>query len=245
MLNGLYSAGSAMDAATRRHELISQNLAHAQMPGYRRQMVMHSTNETSFDSHLHNAVRYEAHGVKSDRTSTDFTPGPMERTNHPLDVAIQGSGFFEIQGPNGPLFTRNGAFQLDSAGTLVTADMLPVEGGNGAITLPPNTPLSQLQIQKDGTLYMGAVEVGKLKVVNFADPQRLQQAGITLFSAPRDMPPHEFEATVFQNMRERANVSPMQELIELIAAQRQQEAAQRSMTAISEAVGKNINAQGR
>jgi len=245
MLNGLYSAGSAMDAASRRHEVISQNLAHAQMPGYRRQAVMHSSRETQFDEALRDAVQFESHGVTSDRISTDFTPGTMERTGHPLDMAIQGSGFFVVQGPQGPLYTRNGAFQLDHEGRLVTSDQLAVQGTNGEIVLPPNTPISSLQVGSDGTLYANATEIGKLQIVNFSNPQDLEPQGITLYAAPSDMPPQEVAATVFQNMRERSNVSPIQELVDLIAAQRQQEAAQRSMIAISDAVSKNINAQGR
>lgn len=245
MLNGLYSASSAMEAAGRRHEMISQNLAHAQMPGYRRQTVLHGSRESQFEDHLRSAVQYEAHGVTSDKVSTDFTAGPMERTNHPLDMAIQGDGFFVVNGPDGPLYTRNGTFQLNLEGQLVTADQLPVQGTSGDITLPPNTALSSLQVSPDGTIYANTTEVGRLQIVNFSDPQKLQQAGITLFAAPDDMPPHDVNATIFQNMRERSNVSPIQELVELIAAQRQQEAAQRSMTAISESVGKNINSQGR
>lgn len=245
MLNGLYSASSAMDAATRRHEVISQNLAHAQMPGYRRQTVMHSTRESHFEDSMREALQYELHGVTCDKTSTDFTPGTMERTDHPLDMAIQGDGFFVVNGPTGPLYTRNGAFQIDSEGRLVTGDQMAVQGTNGELMLPPNTSISSLRLGQDGTLFADSTEIGKLRIVNFSDPQKLESKGVTLYASPLDMPAHDIAATVFQNMRERSNVSPIQELVDMIAAQRQQEAAQRSMIAISEAVGKNVNAQGR
>lgn len=245
MLNGLYSASSAMDAATRRHELISQNLANAQMPGYRRQSVLHSSRETRFDEAMRDALQFESHGVTSDKISTDFTPGAMERTGNPLDMAIQGQGFFVVEGPGGPLYTRNGAFQLDSEGRLVTADQLAVQGSSGEIMLPPNTSVSSLTVGTDGTLYADSGEIGKLQIVNFSDPQKLEAKGVTLYAAPGDMPPNDISATVFQNTRERSNVSPIQELVDLIAAQRQQEAAQRSMIAISDAVSKNVNVQGR
>jgi len=234
-----------MDAAARRHEIISRNLAHAQMPGYRRQAVMHASRETQFAEDLRDAIQFEAHGVSSGQVMTDFTPGILEHTGHPLDMAIQGNGFFVVEGPQGPLYTRNGTFQLDSTGKLVTADQLPVRGTNGEITLPPNASLSSLHVGLDGTIYSDSTEVGKLEIVDFSNPQKLLPAGATLFSAPPDMLPSEIQATVQQNMRERSNVSPIQELVDLIAAQRQQEAAQRSMTAISESVGKNINVQGR
>jgi len=245
MLMGLYSAGTAMNAAARRHEVISQNLAHAQMPGYRRQTVLHGTRESLFHDELQQALQFESQGVTSGRISTDFSIGTMEHTEHPLDMAIQGNGFFVVEGPNGPLYTRNGAFQLDREGRLVTADQLPVQGTSGELVLPPNATLSSLRVGLDGTIFAGATEVGKLQIVNFSDPQQLQQAGITLYAAPDEMPPTEVEATVMQNMRELSNVSPIQELVELIAAQRQHEAAQRSMMAMSESIGKNINVQGR
>jgi len=245
MLNGLYSAGSAMDAAARRHEVISQNLANAQMPGYRRQTVMHNSRESQFSDELRDAVQFEMSGVDSGSLTTDFTPGVMEQTGHPLDMAIQGDGFFVVEGPSGPLFTRNGTFQIDSEGRLVTADQLPVQGQSGEISVPPNIPVTSLRVGRDGAIYANATEIGKLQIVSFSDPQKLQTAGSTLYSSPEEMPPEDINGIVLQNMRERSNVSPIHELVELIAAQRQQEAAQRSMTAINESVGKNINVQGR
>ncbi|WP_437227766.1 flagellar hook-basal body protein [Planctomicrobium sp. SH661] len=245
MLNGLYSASSAMDAAAKRHEVIAQNLAHAQMPGYRRQSVMQSSKETQFDEELRNAVQFESHGVNSDKIRTDFSQGAMERTNHPLDMAIQGAGFFVVEGPKGPLYTRNGTFQLDQENRLVTADMLPVRSSGGDITVPPNTPLSDIRVGIDGTIFARQVEIGKLEIVNFSDPQKLQSAGATLFSAPQELSPEEVNPMIVQNVRERSNVSPIQELVDLIAAQRQHEAAQRSMSTLSESVGKYINLQGR
>lgn len=244
MINGLYTAGTAMHAATRQHEIIAQNLAHAQMPGYRRQTVRHSPVETNFDDELRNAAAQDAQGTDSEQLLTDFTPGPLERTDHPLDVAIQGDGFFVVEGPDGPLYTRNGAFQLDESGQLVTMDHLPVQGRGGAITIPPGTSATSIHIAADGTIYAQGAAVGQLDIVNFSEPEALQLTGVTLFSAGPEAGVMPAEAQVLQGMRERSNVSPIQEMVDLINVQRRQEAAQRSMSMLGDSVGKHISAQG-
>lgn len=242
MLTGLYSAGSAMDAASKRHDVVAQNLANAQMPGYRRLGTMHSSRESQFADHLKESVQFEMQGVSADAICTDFTPGAMQRTDNPLDMAIEGNGFFVIEGPQGPLYTRNGTFQLDSSGMLVTADQFPVAG---KITLPPGTSLSSVQVGTDGTVYAEKVPVGQIEIVTFPDLQKLKTVGASLYAAPPDLPAMPSSGKVIQNMREASNVSPIHELVELIAAQRQHEAAQRSMSVISEAVGRYINTSMR
>ncbi|WP_437187502.1 flagellar hook-basal body protein [Planctomicrobium sp. SH668] len=246
MISGLLSAASAMDASQVRHEAISQNLAHLQMPGHRRQMPVHSSRESRFSDEMHQAVNFESQGVHTaEKMLIDFTPGFMERTQNPLDMAIQGEGFFSIQGPEGTLFTRNGAFQLGQSGNLLTADGLQVLGPNGPITFPPNTDVSSIRVAMDGTITAENNPVGKLHIVTFSDLQKLEPAGATLYSAPQDLPPTPIPATVSQNTRERSNASPIQELVDLIATQRQHEAAQKSMTTLSESIGKYLNMQGR
>lgn len=246
MINGLYSAGTAMEASVRQHELIAQNLANAQMPGYRRQLIRHASMEHGFDDSFRDAVNYQAMGTSSGEIITDFSSGILEKTGQPFDIAIEGEGFFVVEGPNGPLYTRNGVFHLDGEGRLVTPEMLPVKGRGGEISIPPNTSMAAVTIDSEGRIFAGNTEVGQLDVVSFSDPQRLVRAGSTLFEAPADMPPREAEeAQLLQGSRERANVTAIQELVDMIAAQRRHEAAQKSMSLIVESVGKHINVQGR
>ncbi|HWL09046.1 MAG TPA: flagellar hook basal-body protein [Planctomicrobium sp.] len=245
MINGLYSAGTAMESSVRQHELIAQNLANAQMPGYRRQSIRHASMEHHFDDDLRNAVQFQAMGTSSQEIMTDFSSGVMEKTGHPFDVAIEGNGFFVIDGPSGPLYTRNGVFQVDSEGRIVTADNLPVQGKGGDITIPADTSTASIHIDGEGRVFAGNMEIGQLDIVSFADPNRLTRSGATLFEAPADMRPQESDAQILQGSRERANVTPVQELVEMIAAQRRQEAAQKSMSLLIESLGKHINVQGR
>lgn len=244
MLNGLYSAATAMDAATREHEIIAQNLAHAQMPGYRRQSVRHGSFESHFDSELHDAVYRQSFGASAQQIVSDFAPGAMEHTGRSLDVALQGDGFFVIETAQGQLYTRNGAFTLDDSGRLVTADGQPVVGVNGPITAPSEITASQIEIALDGTVRAGDIPLGQLKVVRFEQPQKLQRVGVTVFAAPEGVEPQESTARVQQGSREKSNVSPVQELVLMIAAQRRHEAAQRSMSQINEAVQRHIDLRG-
>lgn len=240
MLTGLYSAGTAMEAATRHHEVVAHNLAHAHMPGYRRQLVRHASFESALQEEMQGSVNRQAMGTSSSEVVTDFTIGSMSRTDHALDVALQGPGFFVVEGPQGPLYTRNGAFQLDATGQLVTIDGLPVQGSGGPITIPTDVPSNAIEIAQDGSISAAGSRLGKLQIVDFEEPQRLTKAGITLYAAD-GLAPQEVDTPLLQGMREGSNVSPVQELVELINAQRRQEAAQRSMTLLSESISKNID----
>jgi flagellar basal body rod protein FlgG len=243
MLTGLYSAGTAMESASRQHEVIAQNLAHAQMPGYRRMMIRNASFESGFDEELRVAVQRQALGTDSQEIVFDFSQGNLEQTEHPLDVALQGDGFFVVAGPHGPLYTRNGVFRLDADGNLVTADHRAVQGSSGDITIPQDAPFASIQIGKDGTVFANGVQAGQLKIVRFESPHQLTPAGVTLFAAPLGVNPLAADATVLQGMRERSNVSPIQEMVDLIGAQRRHEAAQRSMSLINESLEKHINVQ--
>ncbi len=246
MLTGLYSAASAMDTAAQRHDVIANNLAHAQHPGYRRRVPVDGTFESKM---LGDAADPEAEqplstlGTSSAGDIVDFTPGPFIQTNRSLDFAIQGDGFFVVEGPDGsgPLYTRNGAFTLDSEGQLVTSDGLLVSGTGGPIKFPAETSLERLRITKEGKLVEGDQQLGELKLVRFEKPELLQTAGISLFQAPDDAVPIDTEAFAVQGAREGSNVSPVLEMVRMIDGMRQYEAAANALKAITEAVQQNVS----
>ncbi|MGD9857717.1 MAG: flagellar hook-basal body protein [Planctomycetaceae bacterium] len=247
MLTGLYSAASAMNSAAQRHDVIAHNLAHAHHPGYRRLVPVEGTFESKL---LGDAADPEAEpplstlGTSAAPDVVDFTPGPMIQTGRSLDFSIHGDGFFVVEGPNGPLYTRSGAFDLNSEGQLVTVDGLPVSGGSGPIKLPPETVLQDLAVTSDGRLMSGVEELGKLEVVTFEKPEVLTAAGISLFQAPDDVQPEKSEALVVQGYREGSNVSPILEMVRMIDGMRQYEAAANALKSITEAVQKNLSPTG-
>ncbi|MEZ6130981.1 MAG: flagellar hook basal-body protein [Planctomycetaceae bacterium] len=236
MIPGIYSVATAMDQATLRHEMVARNLAHTDIPGYRRAILRQQTFESAMSEASQKMLRHDSLGVSSGGEDVDLTPGAFHRTNSPLDFAIQGNGYFVIEGPNGPLYTKNGAFQVNADGRLVTADGLPVAADSGSLTLPLNSSPSQLIVQSDGTAFVNGSEIGRIKLAQFQNPHALISRGVTLFGAPDDITPLDSDAQVIQGTRERSNVHPVQELVELIAASRAHDAAQRAMRSLHDAI---------
>lgn len=237
MLRGLYAAATGMEAAANAHEVTSRNLAHASVPGFRKALMsfeaMRNPRATSAEEDLS--------GVHVNTPAIDFVAGPMNRTGAPLDMALDGDGFFVVNGPDGPLYTRSGTFQLDADGQLVTPDGLPVKSASGTLTIPPNTPVSKIVIGADGTVRAGKEELGQLDIRRFDDPQSLEVVGATLFQAPPDLIAEPSTARVVQGVREMSNVSPVNELVNLIAAQRHYEMSQKAATSMDRAAQKRID----
>ncbi len=237
MLRGLYSAATGMEAAANAHEVTSRNLAHASVPGFRKALMnfeaMHNPWATKPDEDLS--------GAQVNMPSVDFTPGPINRTGAPLDFALDGEGFFVVNGPDGPLYTRAGTFELNGEGKLVTPDGFTVRAAGGEIEFPANMVASKIVVGPDGTVRVGREEVGQLEIMKFADPNKLLSVGATLFQAPPEAVPEPSEARVVQGAREMSNVSPVNELVNLIAAQRHYEMAQKAASAIDRTAQKRID----
>ncbi len=243
MIPGLYSAATAMDVTDRRQEVIAENLANLQTPGYRRRVL----SQASFGSVIA-PMQSPNDGVNSSRllgtqageTRFDFTQGRFEETGVKLHAALNGDGFFTIQGPSSPLYTRSGAFHADPQGTIVNIDGLPVMGTNGPLTLPGGASSSEIEITKDGNIYAGELRVGQLQLVNFADENVLQPEGASLFSAPADVVTTGTGAEVIQGSLEMANTSSVDQLVNLIEISRHRDAAQRALTTIADSIKKRI-----
>ena len=236
MLTSLYAAASGMEAAEALHASTAANLAQAHLSGFRR-----SLSVDAFGGDADRVQRPPGAGGLASEPIVDFSPGRLEQTDQPLDLALDGPGFFAVDGPDGPLYSRNGVFQLGADGVVTTTGGLSLQGVGGRLTLPGNASLQQLQIASDGSIRVGNQTVGRIRIVNFEDVSRLERMRATLFRAPDDQPPQPSEASVLQGVRELSNVQPVTELVSLITASRRYEAAQRAMHAVSEATQKMID----
>ena len=124
----------------------------------------------------------------------DLGQGPMQQTGNPLDVAIDGKAFLAVQTPQGERYTRNGALQINAQGQLVTSQGYQVVGANGPILFQPGD--RDIAISREGTITVRAgtnlveTQRGKLRVVGFAQPERLEKDGTTMF-APAGQAPQE------------------------------------------------------
>jgi flagellar basal-body rod protein FlgF len=173
---------------------------------------------------------------------TDFTQGGLQRTGNPLDVAINGEGFFSIQTPGGIQYTRQGSFTIDSDGVLITQDGYPVLGEGGSLTLEEGT----IEIDTDGTISVDGDEVGRLQVTDFVDPQVLKKTGISRFVATRENAGgrQAEDVSLRQGFIESSNVNPVKAMTEMIETSRMFEAYQKVITTADEANAKSIQDVG-
>jgi flagellar basal body rod protein FlgG len=113
---------------------------------------------------------------------TDFSQGTLLETGNATDLAISGKGFFAVNGPNGPLYTRNGNFRISPQGVLVTAEGYPVRLTGGKVLQTQSA--DGLQIQPDGQVLQDGNALGQLELVEFKDPSQLVKAGGAFFQSP-------------------------------------------------------------
>lgn len=158
---------------------------------------------------------------------TDFTPGPLRSTGNPLDLAIDGDGFFVIDTPDGQRYSRDGHFRLDEGGMVVTRDGAPVLSEDDLpIFVAPNE--TDIKVFRDGTVATENGEIGKLRVVDFDNPQELEKVGLNLYTT--DAAPQPAEAVnLVQGMIEDSNVNPVVEITRMMGLLRNYQGVQKFM----------------
>jgi flagellar basal-body rod protein FlgG len=236
-------AAGAMQRQAERLDVVANNLANAATGGYKAQVV-------GFDRLLAAALvpasAFDAPAapptVLAARTGTDFSPGPVTQTGRPLDAAIEGPGFFVVEGRRGPELTRNGAFTRDAQGRLVTLDGLPVLGADRRpVTLPA---AGAARLTPDGTVVVNGAPVGRLLLVD-VPTARLGRASGPRFVPTPDTPLVPAPVRLVPGALEGSNVNPILTLVELVDVLRTYEAAQRAVRQIDDTVGRAINDVGR
>lgn len=212
-----------MVSMSRHQERIATNLANANTIGFKRDRVfIEALNE-----------RIDAEGApQSDRVPTqwaDMESGGLKSTGNPLDMALQGDGFFTVTDDNGDeRYTRAGRFMIDNDRTLRTPSGLTVQGQSGGPIQVPDQP-GDIQITQDGRLQMNGREFGRLRVVRFDDPLRLERREGATFAAPTTVPIEMDEPTILQGQLESSNVNPVKAMTDMITHYRLFETQQRMM----------------
>jgi flagellar basal-body rod protein FlgF/flagellar basal-body rod protein FlgG len=235
MDSGLYAACTGLVARTQALDTIANNLANASTVGYRAEHNVFSSVLASAgsatDSALNQAIN--SFGMLSG-TTLDQTQGALQKTGNDHDLGIEGPGYFVVQTANGPVYTRNGAFQVSSRGQLVTAAGDAVMGEKGVITMVPGA----VSISADGTISSNGAISGKLRVVEFPAGTQLTSVGSTYYSAPANTAAPATESNVRQGMLESSNVNPISSMVELVTAQRSAEMMQRALSMFNSEIDK-------
>jgi flagellar basal-body rod protein FlgG len=244
MDSGLYAAYSGLKTNSDILEILSNNLANINTAGFK--------SDQAFLNIYNNAV--EGNEISLDRvlndssvvqgTSINFLPGAIKTTGRDLDLALEGDGFFVVQGPAGALFSRNGNFRLDADGRLVNSEGHAVLGQNGPIQLSEGI----VSVSKDGAVHLNDSEVDTLQIVDFPQLRGLEKVGNSMFRfrGGETVQPSPSNAAVLQGSLEQSNVNPIREMMLMITVMRQFEGLQKAINTLMNTVnGRSINDVGR
>ena len=225
---------ASLESLVREFDVITHNIANASTTGYKRQC-------TSFADALGSQMDTSGETDGSDDSSEpvfDFSQGSLTQTGRSLDLALAGKGFFVVETPDGPLYTRNGLFQRNQNGQLVDSEGRLIAGEGGPLVIPSNVDSSKIGVGTDGTVHAGSTAIGRLRIVDFPDAEdRLLPAGQSCWRAPADTPPVNAEGvTVKQGYREASNVTLVAELVNMITVTRAYEANVKLVSVSREAV---------
>jgi len=243
----LYQAAAALNANARWQEVISENLSASSIPGFKKQDLSFSTIQSGLMDAGNAADEVNAQKLQLPTATalTNFTPGQLAPTGNPTDLGIEGRGFFEVQLPNGgTAYTRDGEFQLSAQGQLVNKQGYPVLGESGPIQFDPSSS-APITVAASGEVSQGTDERGKLKLVDFQDPQLLTSIGGGCFLAQNaNLTPSTATGTVRQACLEGGNTTSSGEMVNLINSMRMFEANQRVIQTQDERMGKVISELG-
>jgi flagellar basal-body rod protein FlgG len=238
MERSLYIMASGMLAELARQDRIANDLANASTPGYKRTVAtQHAFGEILLESRRTGAQVGEVGlGVTPAGSRVDLTQGALHMTEEPLDVALDGDGFFSIATSNGVRFTRNGQFRVDAAGKLVTAVGDAVLGKDGRpIVVGAGVKPA---IDAAGAVQAGGKVVGTLAVTALANPAKVDGGFFTGTAVAAA------GTAVRQGFLEQANATAAETMVDMIESLRAFEVDQRVIRAIDESLQRGIQAGG-
>ncbi len=252
MIRSLWTAATGMQAQTLNIDVIANNLANVNTSGFKR-------SRADFQDLLYESIRAPGvasssgttvptgiqlgHGVRTVATQKLFMQGDFQATQNQLDMAIEGDGFFQILQPNGEIaYSRAGSFKLDSEGRVVTSDGFLIEP---ELTMPSDT--LSISIGTDGTVSVllagetEATEIGNISLARFINPAGLNSIGRNLYlptsasgSVVTGTPGEDGLGTIAQGYIEMSNVSVIDEMVNMITAQRAYEINSKAIQASDE-----------
>jgi flagellar basal-body rod protein FlgG len=239
MDRSLYIMASGMLTELARQDRIANDLANASTPGYKQTVAtQHAFGDILLESRRNGApVGDVGLGVEEAGTHVDLTQGALRMTDEPLDLALDGDGFFTVSTANGVRYTRDGQFRVDAGGKLVTAVGDTVLGTNGRPLVVGSD--SKPTIGNDGTVEVDGKVVGKLAVAGLSNPAKVDGGFFTggATAAPAG-------TAVRQGYLEQPNATAAETMVDMIESLRAFEADQRVIHAIDESLQRGIQAGG-
>jgi len=261
MIRALYTAASGMNAQQANIDNVAHNLANVNTTGFKKsrvefedlvyQQIRAAGTPTSQEAEAPIGLEIGL-GTRAVATARSFAGGNLRSTGSPLDLAVEGAGFFQVTLSGGEAgYTRAGAFHLNGQGQLVTADGMAIEP---QITIPANA--TTVSISKDGIVSVSipgqaAQQVGTIELASFQNPAGLEARGGNMFTATTasgdpttGVPGADGLGTLAQGFVEESNVSVVEEMVNMILGQRAYEANSRVIRAADEML-QQVNALSR
>ena len=224
MSDGVYQAASGALIQQYRLDILANNLANVHTAGFKEDRTHFKLvdagpiDPTDVDAAARASLEPVLLGYPSMDYYVNFSQGPMQRTGNPLDLAIEGEGFFNIQTPGGVQYSRKGNFQVSQDGLLVTSEGYPVLGRSSSIKLTEGV----VTIDQEGGVQVDGITADQLRITRFADQQRLQKVGesrfLSLDGEAAAIPSEAF--SIQQGYVEMGNVDPVRGMVEMIEALR-------------------------
>jgi flagellar basal-body rod protein FlgF len=219
-----------LSQAEQRLEVVAQNIANISTPGYKtRRPFSDLVGESGAQDRLTNGS-----------LSVDFANAKKIRTDDPLNIAIEGPGFFTLRAGDDTYFSRNGQFNRDADGRLILGDHMVLQGDGGDVIVK-----GALSVSTDGVVLDDGTPVARLSISQINEPDKLQPLANGIFGAGTALSQPAAGALVRQGMLETSNVSSANEMLSMMAAVRQAEAGQRLMQLYDDLTGRAITAFGQ
>ncbi|WP_027436997.1 flagellar hook-basal body protein [Lachnospira multipara] len=251
MVKGLYTSYSGLTLQQKRLDLVSNNLANSLTTGYKKEGMSAQSFDTVYGikikdssvNYINQQIGNMNLGVKIGETYRDWEQGALRATENEFDFALAGSGLFSIeytskQGETTTMYTRDGAFQINKDGYLLTKDGDFVLGENGRIQIPTDT--EEFSVDVLGNIYADDVFIDKFALVDFEDYDYLEAFGENLYKTVDGFELKEADATVNQGYLESSNINVVNEMIDMIAIARNFESNQKIMNSIDSMLAKMV-----
>lgn len=237
MENAIYAALTRQSGLMREMQVVANNIANSATTGFRQEGIVFSEFIARTQTGPSLSMATARVGITSDRQ------GPLTQTGAPLDLAIQGEGYFLLDTPRGERLTRSGAFSTTPDGELVTSGGYRLlDAGGAPVLVPPGA--ADLQLAADGTLSTRDGAVAQIGVVRPVDPLGLVREDGVMFVAEQGVEPVE-NTMILQGFLEGANVEPVSQIARMIEVQRAYELGQSFLDSEDERIRNALKTLGR
>lgn len=256
MVRGLYTAYTGMVAEQNRLDVISNNLANSATTGYKKKAITNQAFEQMLaikirdgsEAYIDRGIGTMSLGTKTGEVYTDYTQGSLRETGNTYDLAIEGSGFFQVRvandyGYNTMKYIRDGNFNYTSDGFVVDANGNHLQGESGDIQIPTDT--ADVAIKEDGSIFADGVYIDRITLYDFEDYDYLEQWGDNMYNPVDGATMTAATGSIIQGYTEQSNVNVVSEMVNMITVTRAYEAGQKTIQTIDGMLDKAVNSVGR